>query len=161
MNRVKAHSPEGDLSTRAHPHLGVLLERTRRALNAEMLARFRAAGFGDLREGHGPVFAFMPSDGARLTQLAERARMTKQSMGELVSELESMGYVRRDPDPNDGRAKVVRLTARGRRASTIGVRAVADTERAWGTLLGHHRVAELRRTLEEISVAGRESTASM
>lgn len=150
MNAVKTRAPEAGLSTREHPHLGVLLERARRLLIQKMLERFEAAGFGDLREGHGPLFAFLPADGARLTELAHRARMTKQSMGELVHELEALGYVRRTPDPSDGRAKLVTLTAKGRRAARAGVEAVSDEERAWGERMGHARIAEMRGTLERL-----------
>lgn len=150
MNSVKTLPPEAGLSSREHPHLGVLLERARRLLIRAMLERFREAGYGDLRESHGPLFSFLPADGARVTELAERARITKQSMGELVTELESLGYVERTPDPRDGRAKLVTFTDRGRRAATIGVQAVAAQERAWTELLGAPRVADLRRTLEEI-----------
>lgn len=153
MNPVKTDPPEAGLSSRAHPHLGVLLERARRLLMQAMLERFHAAGFTDLREGHGPLFAFLPAEGARVTRLAERAHVTKQSMGELVGELETLGYVRRDPDPTDGRAKLVTFTDRGRRAATIGVAAVAERERAWGDRIGAERVADLRRALEEITSA--------
>lgn len=151
MRSVKTGPPEAGLSSREHPHLGVLLERGRRLLNQAMLERFRAAGFIDLREGHGPLFAFLPAHGARVTELANRAHVTKQSMGELVTELESLGYVQRGPDPSDGRAKVVTFTSKGRRAAKIGVQAVADEERAWGDRIGRQRVADLRRVLEEMT----------
>lgn len=153
MKSVKTLPPEAGLSSREHPHLGVLFERGRRALNRAMLERFREAGYGDLRESHGPLFSFLPAEGARVTELAERARITKQSMGELVTELESLGYVERTRDPRDGRAKLVTLTNRGRRAAKIGVQAVAAQERAWSELQGAQRVADLRRTLEEITAA--------
>lgn len=155
MKSVKTRAPEAGLSSREHPHLGVLLERGRRLLIGAMLERFRANGFGDLRESHGPLFAFLPAGGARVTDLAARARMTKQSMGELVTELESLGYVRRDSDPSDGRAKVVAFTPKGRRAAKIGVQAVADQERAWGDLIGHERVVGLREALEMIASSHR------
>lgn len=153
MNSVKTQPPEAGLSSRAHPHLGVLFERGRRLLNRAMLERFREAGFGDLRESHGPLFSFLPSGGARVTELAKRARVTKQSMGELVTELESLGYVVRNRDPRDGRAKLVTFTGRGRRAAKIGVQAVAAQERAWTDLLGPQRIADLRRALEEITAS--------
>lgn len=156
MKSVKTRPPEAGLSTRAHPHLGVLLERGRRLLNQAILERFRASGFGDLREGHGPLFAFLPAGGARVTELAERARMTKQSMGELVTELESLGYVERTVDARDRRAKLVRFTPKGRRAAKTGVLAVAAQERAWANVIGADRVAELRRTLEEITASARD-----
>ena len=160
MKRVKTRPPEAGLSTREHPHLGVLLERGRRRLMDAMLDRFHAAGYADLREGHAPLFAFLPAAGTRLTDLAKRARITKQSMGELVSELESLGYVARGPDPSDGRAKVVRFTAKGRRAARIGVEAIADEERAWAKRLGDDRLRALRDVLEQVTSSGGKEEAA-
>src|SRR6187402_3130497 len=90
--------------SREHPHLGVLLHRARRLLDEEIVSALAAAGFHNLRIGHEAVFSFMPARGTRLTELARRARITKQSMGELVRELEALGYVERAADPADGRA---------------------------------------------------------
>jgi DNA-binding MarR family transcriptional regulator len=154
MNAVKSEPPEAGLSTREHPHLGVLLERGRRRLMDTMLDRFRAAGYSDLREGHAPLFAFLPAAGIRLTELAKRARITKQSMGELVSELEALGYVQREPDPSDGRAKVVSFTAKGHKAARIGVEAIADEERAWAERFGADRLQALRDVLEQVTSSG-------
>jgi DNA-binding MarR family transcriptional regulator len=151
MKSVKTRPPEAGLSSRQNPHLGVLLERGRRLLNRAMLERFHEAGYGDLRESHGPLFSFLPASGARVTELAKRARVTKQSMGELVSDLEARGYVERSPDPRDGRAKLVTFTDRGRRAAKIGVEAVAAQERAWADRIGLDRVADLRRSLVDIT----------
>ena len=80
----------------------------------ELRKRVEAAGFTDIRPGHGCVFGTIEPDGSRLTDLAQRANMTKQSVGEATSDLEQRGYVERVPDPNDGRAKIIQLTERGR-----------------------------------------------
>ena len=61
------------------------------------------------------MFGNIDPEGSRLTELAERARMTKQSVGEVATDLEQRGYVERVPDPADGRAKIIRLTERGAR----------------------------------------------
>ena len=68
------------------------------------------------------MFGNIEPDGSRLTDLAERAHMTKQSVGEVTTELERRGYLERVPDPGDGRAKIIRLTERGRDAQALGVR---------------------------------------
>src|SRR5262245_61933536 len=111
--------------------LGTLLERARRRLFDEVEVAVRSAGFEDLRVGHLAVFGFLPDAGARLTVLARRARVTKQSMGEMVRELERLGYVVRGPDPADGRARIVAFTERGRRARDIGVGAIDAIEARW------------------------------
>jgi len=144
MNSVKAPSG-GD-----HPHLGVLFHRARRTLDDEVIAALAAAGYDNLRNAHDAVFSFMPQSGTRLTELARRARITKQSMGELVRELEAMGYVERVPDPSDGRAQIIRYTERGRRADAVGVQAIADLEKRWARAVGKGRMSDLRATLETI-----------
>jgi DNA-binding MarR family transcriptional regulator len=119
--------------------------------SAELFERVEAAGYGDMRPGHGCVFGNIDPDGSRLTDLAERARMTKQSVGEVASDLEARGYVERVPDPNDGRAKIIRLTERGREAQAIGRALIDDLERDWGERFGADRVAALREALEVIT----------
>jgi DNA-binding MarR family transcriptional regulator len=107
--------------------LGRLLLESHRALAAEMVALLAERGYPDIRAGHAAVFLHIDRrSGTRLTELARRARMTKQGMMLVVDDLEGHGYVRRVPDPEDGRAKVVRLTAHGRRCAAES-RRVAQT----------------------------------
>jgi DNA-binding MarR family transcriptional regulator len=151
MTDVKTPASPTSRSTREDPHLGVLLARARRALIVEILARFAEAGFDDLREAHDPVFAFLPPDGARPTELARRARMTKQSMGELLRDLEALGYVERAVDPSDRRARLVTFTERGQRANEIGIETIRETERRWARRVGADHVRALRETLEQVT----------
>jgi DNA-binding MarR family transcriptional regulator len=117
----------------------------------ELTRRVYAAGYTDLRPGHGCVFGTIDPEGSRLTDLAERAGMTKQTVGEVTSDLEKLGYVERVPDPSDGRAKIIRLTQRGHAAHAIGRGLIEDIERDWGERFGAERVAALRALLEEIA----------
>ena len=117
----------------------------------ELSRRVAAAGYGDIRPGHGCVFGNIdPENGSRLTDLAERAMMTKQTVGEVVSDLEKLGYVERVPDPEDGRAKIIRLTGKGRHAYVVGRRLIEDLERDWAERFGEDRVAALRDVLEMV-----------
>ena len=77
--------------------------------------------------------------------------MTKQSVGEATNDLERRGYVERVPDPDDGRAKIIRLTERGREAQATGRILIAEIEREWAQRHGEGRVAELRDVLEAIA----------
>jgi DNA-binding MarR family transcriptional regulator len=112
--------------------------------------RLREHGYDDVRPAHGCVFGNVDPDGSRLTDLAQRAGYTKQTVGEVVSELEELGYVERVPDPEDRRAKLIRLTPRGRKAQATGRRVIADLEETWGRRYGKARVAQLRALLEEV-----------
>jgi DNA-binding MarR family transcriptional regulator len=118
----------------------------------ELGARIAAAGYADIRPGHGCVFGNIdPDHGSRLTELAERANMTKQSVGEVTSDLETRGYVERVADPSDGRAKIIRLTAHGREAYAIGRRLIDELEHDWAERYGEDRVAVLRDALEAVT----------
>jgi DNA-binding MarR family transcriptional regulator len=107
--------------------------------------------YSDIRVTHGCVFGNIDPEGTRLTELAARARMTKQSVGEVTSDLEQRGYVERVPDPSDGRAKIIRLTERGRAAQALGVGLIDEIEQEWAERFGAERVAALREALEAIT----------
>jgi DNA-binding MarR family transcriptional regulator len=96
------------------------------------------------------VFQWLDDEGTRVSVLADRAQMTKQSMGELVTHLESHGYVERVPDPTDRRAKLVRATARGRDTYPVARAAIAEVEATWARRLGAARMRQLRELLEEL-----------
>jgi DNA-binding MarR family transcriptional regulator len=94
----------------------------------------------------------MRPEGVRLTDLAERSRITKQSVGEIVSDLEELGWVERVPDPADKRAKLVRLTPLGQEVQDAARAAFAEIEAEWGERIGKKKVADLRAALEELSL---------
>ena len=77
---------------------------------------------------HGHVFRFIDADGSRVTDLALRSGLTKQGIGDVVVELEQLGYVERQPAPVDGRAKIVRLTSRGFEGRAAAARVLAEIE---------------------------------
>jgi DNA-binding MarR family transcriptional regulator len=116
----------------------------------ELFSRLAAAGFPDIRPAHGCVFGTIGDGGDRLTALAERAHMTKQAVGEMVSELESLGYVERVPDPTDGRAKIVKLTERGQRAHALGYAIFDEIQQRWEKQYGADRVREALDVLREL-----------
>jgi DNA-binding MarR family transcriptional regulator len=116
----------------------------------ELYPRLNAAGYSDLRPGHGCVFGTITPEGDRLTVLAERAALTKQSVGEVVSELERAGYVERVPDPADGRAKIIRLTERGEAAWNLGWSILGEIRERWEERYGKERVAVMIDLLGEI-----------
>src|SRR6201989_1960355 len=95
--------------------------------------------FGDIRPTHGCVFRFVRGEGMRLTVLAQMAGMTKQSVGEVVDDLVARGYVKRIPDPEDKRAKLICLTERGERAQATGLALFARVEEQWEERYGERR----------------------
>jgi DNA-binding MarR family transcriptional regulator len=128
-----------------------LLRIAYNTLSARIFTSVAGAGFEDLRPAHGNVMEQLSvDDGLRLIELAGRAGMTAQSMGELVDDLEARGYVERRPDPVDRRAKRVYLTDKGQRNVSVAAGALAEVERSLIELLGRERYDSLRRALEEI-----------
>lgn len=110
--------------------------------------------FDDLRPSHGNVLEQLElENGLRLTDMAVRAGITAPSMGELVDDLESKGYLERRPDPVDRRAKRIYLTERGLKNTGLGKRAQADVENYLAELLGEQRYHLLRGILEDIIAA--------
>src|SRR4051794_27670502 len=99
------------------PMLGALLRMAHAAMVEEYVRWLAASPYKDIQPAHAAVIQplWQRQEGARLTELAQTARITKQSMGALVDALEQSGYVERVEDPDDGRASRVRLTARGRK----------------------------------------------
>lgn len=97
----------------------------------ELVQRLAAAGYDDLPAAYHPVFENIDRHGTRLTVLAARAGMTHQSMGELVCTLEIRGYVQRAPDPADRRARLVKLTGKGRQMVRTAMDEIAAIEHDW------------------------------
>ena len=134
-------------------NLGILLREPYRIASERLHERLAEAGHPDVRAPHGNVFAFLDDGGTRVSELAQRAQVTKQSMAELVAHLERHGYVERIPDPVDRRAKLVRSTPRGAEVYAVARRFVAETEAEWTRTLGRAKMRELRRLLEELNAA--------
>ena len=135
-------------------NLGALLRDLFRELTEHIHLRLAEQGHPQIRPAHGNVFQFLDDGGTRVSVLAERAQMSKQSMGELVAHLEAHGYVERVPDPSDGRAKLVRPTPRGDAVYPLARGAIAEVEARWAERLGEAKLARLRHLLEELH-AGR------
>ena len=129
---------------------GLLVSILNREINDAVQAALDAGGFGDIRRAHGIVFEVLDAAGSRVTDMAQRARMTKQSMGELVSYLEGRGYLRRKTDPSDRRAKLVVLTRRGAQAVAVARVGLGELESAWERSLGERRARMLRSALSQL-----------
>jgi len=132
------------------PLLGSLLRLASQTMT-ERLAKWLAdSKYSGIQPAHSAAIQplWETPEGARITTLARAARITKQSMSALVSDLEAAGYVERVADADDARATRVRLTARGR-AYGRAVRAFARRiEAEWAERIGDERIAQLRETLE-------------
>lgn len=102
------------------------------------------------KPAHSAVFAQIRPEGNRLTDLARGANITPQAMGELVDELEELGYVVRVPDPTDRRAKLITLTPRGHDCIDAGRQTIEGIEERITEALGERGHAQLRRLLGKL-----------
>ena len=132
--------------TDPEPNTGLLLFYPYRALESRVLAELAAAGF-EITLAQARLLQRVADEGSRLTDLAAQAQVTKQTAGELVDQLERRGYVERVADPRDGRARLVRLAARGRAAVDRAAPVVAAVEAEWAAHLGPASMAALRAAL--------------
>lgn len=128
--------------------LGFLLAKAAQRWNEVLAERFAAAGYGDVSPSYGSVLLpLFEEDGLRLGELAGRARLSKQTMTELVRRLERDGLVERRPDPSDGRASLVFLTGRAREFEPVAAGVLAELDRLVRGRLDGRRVDELKAAL--------------
>jgi DNA-binding MarR family transcriptional regulator len=147
-----------DTSARDQPeNLAILLREPFRLMTDRLYTRLSERGYDDFRVPHGAVFQFLDDGGTPVSELARRARMTKQSMTELVTHLETRGYVERFDDPSDRRTRPVRATARGLEVYTVVREFVVEIEAEIAAALGAGRVNELRTLLADLQAALREA----
>jgi DNA-binding MarR family transcriptional regulator len=141
-----------DTAARGRPeHLGILLREPYRVANERLHRRFAERGHPEVRTPHGNVFPYLDDGGTRVSVLAERAQITKQSMAELVAHLERHGYVERVPDPEDRRAKLVRSTSKGEELYAIAREFVAEVDEEWTRMLGKGKMRQLKKLLGELN----------
>lgn len=129
--------------------LGVLLLLPYRHLEQRVLDAVVAAGH-TISPAQARVFARIDHGGSRLTRLAAAAQVTKQTAGFLVGELERHGYVERVPDPDDGRARLVRITPRGYEVIAVAEPVQRAVEAEWRRHLGTRRMAQLEALLTDL-----------
>jgi DNA-binding MarR family transcriptional regulator len=134
----------------AHPQLGLLLRLAHQQWTQEIEAALEDAGFSDIRPHHANVFTFARPEGIQVSELTRLARVRKQTMAQAVEDLEDLGYVERRPDPNDRRARLVFLTARGAQVRPIAVAAGRRVAARWAELTSPKEMASLQRSLETL-----------
>lgn len=128
------------------PSLGVLLFIPYRHMEQRILRAVTAAGH-PITLPQARVFQRIDPAGSRLTRIAESAQVTKQAAKFLIDQLERAGYLERSPDPTDRRARLVRITERGRDVIQIATREQGRIEAEWTAHLGPSATDRLRRTL--------------
>ena len=118
-----------------------------RAAADRIFSAVHDAGFDDVTIAQSRLMMGIDAEGTRLSVLADRAQIAKQTATALVDRLERAGYVERVPDPSDGRARLVRMTRRAEAALPIARAEEARIETEWEAHLGTERMNRLREAL--------------
>lgn len=141
-------------ASREAPEVGALLRMAWEELIDELFTKLAAAGFDDLRPVHRSIIRDILVEGLRPTELATRLGLSKQAVNDILRELEAKGYISLGPDPEDGRAKRIVVSDRGRGFATTAARLSRAVGRRWATRVGERRFEVFESVLREIADPG-------
>lgn len=145
-------TPAPDRTTRQHPSqdrtLGFLLREVYGVLQDRVYEAVAAAGHPGLRALHSSVLRHLPSEGGRVADVARATGLAKQSATYVVEDLVELGYLRTEPDPEDGRARRITYTPRGQKLLSALANASRDAETRLAAVLGAEKLRSLRETLD-------------
>ncbi|MEU4196250.1 MarR family winged helix-turn-helix transcriptional regulator [Kribbella sp. NPDC026611] len=127
-----------------------LVERAHRALQSDMVRRAQADGHTEVKMAHNSVFGFLHAGGARAADMATRAGITRQSMGEVIRDMVALGLLEMRADPNDGRAKVVDYSEHGTAVAADGFRYLFELDRRLEQEFGVEQYAVVRDVLDRL-----------
>jgi DNA-binding MarR family transcriptional regulator len=131
----------------ARPLLGLLLRLAYQHHSQEIEAALRENGFDDVHPAAANVFSFVRPEGITVSELADLARVRKQTMAQAVDQLERTGYVERRPNPRDRRSRLVFLTERGASVTPVTHAAATRVEERWAELTSPQELEALRASL--------------
>ncbi|MFN8373428.1 MAG: MarR family winged helix-turn-helix transcriptional regulator [Anaerolineae bacterium] len=131
-------------------NIGRLLLHAYRHFNTLAFDKLHARGHTGLGLNHAALLANLDIEGTRITVLAERAGMTKQSMGELAQDLEQKGYIQRAADPVDKRATIIQFTEAGCRYLVDAYEIKQEIESEYAAVLGAGSMDQLRAFLKAL-----------
>jgi DNA-binding MarR family transcriptional regulator len=142
---------EATTPTIGPPLIGALMRMQVDAIRERMLSALHEHGYDDVVPAHLIVLRYPGPDGRRPSEIAARSGMSKQALNYLLGQLEQLGYLTREPDPDDQRSKRVHLTDRGHGAIQTMRATVAATEQEWTEQLGRADVERLRAILTRLA----------
>jgi DNA-binding MarR family transcriptional regulator len=136
-----------DANFPARPLIGLLLRLAYQHYAQEIEGALREGGFSDIHPAAANVFPFVPPEGITVSELADLARVRKQTMAQAVDQLERTGYVERRPNPRDRRSRLVFLTDRGASVPPVTHAAAERVEQRWAELTSPEELEALRAAL--------------
>ena len=135
------------------PRLGAMMRVAWQSVWKQIFAGVVAAGYDDVNPAHVGLFRYPGLDQQRPSELANQLQITRQSVNGLLGHLEHHGYLTRGPDINDGRARIVELTPKGRQLQEVIYGQARAAEQQMANTLGTRRFTELRQALEDLNAS--------
>ena len=136
---------------RNYKNTGAYLRELYDSLVANLHSQLAEEGYPEITPSHGLVFQYLEEGGSRVTTLADRTGMTKQSMSALVYQLEEYGYLKRKPDAADARAILFNLTAKGQALKTKAQSINYQFEQKWEKALGSEQYKRFREMIQRLA----------
>lgn len=132
-------------------NLGRDLAFLHRQYSQGLMQKSLARGHSGLKLNWDTVFINLNfRDGSRLVDIAQVNSMTKQAMSQIVADIESHGYLTKELDPADGRARKLKLTEQGERLIVDSLQAQQELEAEYCALLGEEKFAQFKALVAEL-----------
>ena len=129
------------------PDVAAVLVAAARAHTGAVMERLALRGYADFPFASASLLWLMDETGTRSTLLAQRAGVTKQAMSQLVRMMERQGYLEQVTDPNDTRAKVIRMTPRGKAVKIACVEVREELNQRIAKVVGRDEAREMETQL--------------
>ena len=145
-----ANSSDAALEKHRDKNIRRLLVAATRTLNRHITEELQRRGYANTRPGHAALLANLDFEGNSVTEIAERAQISRQAMSRLAVELEEMGLITRVQSETDARALMLRFTRAGKVLVRASVVIVDEFERELIEVVGSRALATVKRTLSAI-----------
>jgi DNA-binding MarR family transcriptional regulator len=139
-----------EIANKRKNNIGVLFKYASRDFNQRALDKLRKYGYPELTLFHTSLISNLDIEGTRISILAKRANISKQAMGQVVSDLEKEGYIRRTADPNDQRAFIIHFTTKGWEFLKVAYDVKSEIEAEYIQIIGEQGMKELEHLLSKI-----------
>jgi len=138
-----------DIAYKLSNNLVRLLMEFSKDFERRTLKALQERGHEQIRPSHSILFSNLGFGSVRVTELAERAQVTQQAMGKMLKEVERMGYITRDIDTGDKRAKEIRLTKQGIDLVRDSMEVVDEVREYYAEKVGAEQLDQLEARLRE------------
>ena len=148
MNKTTSEQNQ-DVAYKLSNNLVRLLLEFSKDFERRVLKSLQARGHEQIRASHSILFSNLGLGAVRVTELANRAQVTQQAMGKMLKEVGRLGYITRDIDSVDRRAKEIRLTAKGIKMVEEGIEVVEEVRRYYAQRVGEVELDQLEEQLRD------------